>query len=119
MVRAMTGGLPKGPTPAFVLSMARDDAIECGVLVFDPYIETIPPPGISRTVDGNFNEENAARYLTYKMQSQVTPRTLREWRRLRKAPSSQSLPGGQHRWYRQADLDEFLMITMQDNETDI
>jgi len=105
--------------PAFLLSCADQDASERRVLVFDRNIETIPPPKIARTIEGHFNEENAARYLSYKMQSTVTPRTLRDWRRLGKAPSSHCMPGGQHRFYRQADLDEFVLIKMQDNETDI
>lgn len=116
--------LEKGKTmiekpPAFLLSCRDPDARELRVLVFDPNIETLPPPQIARTIEGHFSEENAARYLTYKMQTQVTARTMREWRRLGKAPASQCMPGGKHRWYRQADLDEFLLIKMRDDETDI
>lgn len=105
--------------PAFLLSCREADARELGLPVFDRNINTLPPPAIARTIEGHFDEVNAARYLSYKMQSAITPRTLREWRRLGRAPASHCMTSGKRRWYRQPDLDEFLLIAMRDNETDI
>ena len=79
-------------------------------LVFDPNIETVPPPRIRRTVDGLYDEENAAIYLTYKL-CKASAVTLRRWRMQGIGPAYSCGPAGKSIWYRQADLDEFIFVT--------
>lgn len=92
------------PTPA-----PQNVAInEC---IVDPTIEIKPRPRIARTEDGHYDEANAAAYLAYKMCSSISQRTLRRWRNLGEGPAWYSGPAGRPIWYRQADLDEFILVS--------
>jgi hypothetical protein len=80
------------------------------MLRFDPNIETLPKPRIQRTADGHYDEANAAGYLAYLMCSKISSRTLRRWRALGEGPAFCVGPAGRPIWYRQADLDEFVLV---------
>jgi hypothetical protein len=100
--------------PAFLLSCARDDALELGLPVFDRNIETVPPPMIKRTRDGIYSEDNAAAYLTYKG-CRCSEGTLRRWRSFGIGPLYSCGPQGRPVWYAEVELDRFIEKCKRDN----
>jgi len=76
-----------------------------------PFIVVVSPPTIYQTKHGDMDEDNAAKYLSYRMCRAISARTLRHWRMKRVGPPFHSGDGGRPIWYRLPDIDEWLEIT--------
>jgi hypothetical protein len=70
------------------------------------FASLLPQP---RTIaSGYMTEDEAAAYLTARLPSAVSPRTLRRWRKRHGGPTSHAGHSGRPVWYLQIDLDRWL-----------
>jgi hypothetical protein len=60
------------------------------------------------TAKGYMTEDEAAAYLSARLPSAVSPRTLRRWRKRGGGPASHAGHSGRPVWYLQVDLDRWL-----------
>ena len=85
-----------------------DKPLPCEGRAIDPEIIAVPRPKIFQSDLGDMNEENAARYVSYRMRDDVSPRTLRDWRFKGKGPKYVTGPFGRPVWYRETDIDRWI-----------
>jgi hypothetical protein len=73
-----------------------------------PEIVIVRRPKIEQTDLGDMDEDNAARYVSYRLRKEVKPRTLQDWRLKGIGPRYIAPPSGRPITYRETDIDKWL-----------
>ena len=83
-----------------------------------PELVVIPKPAIEQTELGDMDEDNAARYVSYRLRKAIKPRTLQNWRLNGEGPKYIAGPGGRPITYRETDIDKWLETKCLNNPQD-